>query len=861
MVLVNASLRQPWPVIAFWAVLSVLGLYITVTRFAITTETDQLLRTDAAWANNKLAYEKAFPQLTKVILAVVDGATPEQAEAGAAKLTETLSAHPGSAIEKAWRPDGGPFFQKNGLLFLPTEEVRQTIGQLTAQAPVLLGLSGDPSLRGLLRLLQLGASQGALADNAALLSRLNDVLGEVLEGKQARLSWQELLAGGKAPDPNARRKFVLVDPELNYKALEPAAAATDRIRAAAAELGLTPENGVTVRLTGLAPLADEEFATVKEGAPVHLGLSIAAIAVILYLALRSGRIIAAMLATTAAGLVVTIGAGLLMVGRFNVISVAVAALFLGLGVDFGIQVSVRYRDERFKCDDLTSAMRAAARGVGWSLTLAAASLLVGFFSFLPTDFRGVSELGLITGVGMIFAFLASLTLLPALIAVLRPSGESSSVENKALAALDHWILAHRRAVVVASIALVLAGLPFLTHLHFDANPMHLRSEKTEAVATFLDLSRRPGMTPNTIGVIAPSLDEVRPLAAKLASLPEVAAVRSVFSLIPENQEEKLAIIREGGQALAGLTSAEPPRPVPTDAELVDVLRKTGGILRAPGGPSRGPPSDVAKALANNLDKLADGSPQQRAAAQTALTGDLPGLLSQIGAALTAEPVSIETLPADLRDDWITKDGRARLDVSPKGDSNDNPTLQRFAAAVTKVAPNATGGPIEIVESGKIIVWAFIEAGLLALVGVFVILALALRHPKDVALTLGPLVIATVLTLEFAQLIGMPLNLANVIALPLMLAVGVAFHIYYMVAWRSGVADMLASSLTRAIFFSSLTTGAAFGSLWLSNHPGTASMGKLLTISLAFTLLAAFIMVPAFLGPPRQASGTAPDTRS
>ena len=149
------------------------------------------------------------------------------------------------------------------------------------------------------------------------------------------------------------------------------------------------------------------------------------------------------------------------------------------------------------------------------------------------------------------------------------------------------------------------------------------------------------------------------------------------------------------------------------------------------------------------------------------------------------------------------------------------------------------------------------AGLLALLAIFAILTLALRNARDVALTLGPLVLATILTLETAHLIGMPLNLANIIALPLMLAVGVNFHIYYMIAWRDGVADMLATSLTRAIFFSSLTTGVAFGSLWLSNHPGTASMGKLLTLSLFFTLLAAFIIVPAYLGPPRASPARAP----
>jgi hopanoid biosynthesis associated RND transporter like protein HpnN len=851
--LVQASTRRPWLVIALAAILTLVGLYVSVTRFAITTETDQLLHSDAAWARDKSEFEAAFPHLSRVILAVVDGETPEIAEAGAARLAADLGERPGPNIKKVWRPDGGPFFAKNGLLLLPPEELKRTLGQLQEQQPALSALAGDPTLRGLARLLQLGAGQGALGENGAMLDRVSGVTERVLAGQPARLSWQQLMSGGEAPSGRQLRKFVLIEPILNFDALRPGEAATTRIREAATALGLTSQNGVTVRLTGQPPLADEEFGTIEEGAPLHLGLTVLAIAVILYLALRSGRLIVAVLVTTMAGLIMTIGAGLLMVGRFNVISVAVAALFLGLGVDFSIQLAVRYRDERHKLHELRTSIVAAARGMGWSLTLAALSLLIGFFSFLPTNFTGVSELGLITGVGMVIAFLSCLTLLPALIALMPPPPEPETIEMPGLAKIDHWILGHRKLVILGSTAVVLAGVPFLLKLEFDANPMHLRSEKTEAVATFLDLSRTPGMTPNTLSVLAPSLDTARPLAAKLAALPEVSRVATILTFVPEGQDEKLRLIRAAAEELSDVLSDRPPAPAPSDAELVQALRRSGesllGVAERSG--AQGAP---LKRLGDDFVRLANGTPAQRTAAQEALTGGLPGLFGGLRTALSPERVAVADVPASLRDDWMSRDGRVRIEVAPNGDANDNAVLERFVAAVERVAPNVSGGPVDIVESGKVIARAFMTAGILALIGVFVVLTLALRHWRDVALTLGPLVVATIMTLEAAQLIGMPLNLANVIALPLMLAVGVAFHIYYMIAWREGVADMLASSLTRAIFFSSLTTGVAFGSLWLSNHPGTASMGKLLTISLFFTLVAAFIMVPAFLGPPRAQPG-------
>jgi hopanoid biosynthesis associated RND transporter like protein HpnN len=454
---------------------------------------------------------------------------------------------------------------------------------------------------------------------------------------------------------------------------------------------------------------------------------------------------------------------------------------------------------------------------------------------------------------MIIAYVASLTLLPALLTVLHPPGEPESVETSSLAAVDHWIANNRRLVLVATVVIVVAGLPFLFKLPFDANPMNLRSQKVESVATFLDLAKDPQTTPNTIDVNAPSLETAKAQAKNLEALPEVSHTVTLATFIPEDQDEKLALIRDAAMLLDAVLHPPTVKPPPSDAENIEALRTTATALRDVAGAKTGAANDTARHLADVLDRLAAANPSTRAAAQTAVTVDLVRLLNQLRVALSVdEPVTRDALPPELVREWLAPDGRARIEAFPKGDSNDNAVIERFAAAVRAVAPNATGTPIIIVESGRTVVRAFIEAGLFSLGAIFVILWIALRRALDVALTLGPLVLATIMTLEAAYLLGLPLNFANIIALPLMLAVGVAFHIYYIIAWRAGVADMLASSLTRAIFFSAMTTGVAFGSLCFSSHPGTASIGKLLALSLFFTLLAAFVIVPAFLGPPREA---------
>ena len=259
---------------------------------------------------------------------------------------------------------------------------------------------------------------------------------------------------------------------------------------------------------------------------------------------------------------------------------------------------------------------------------------------------------------------------------------------------------------------------------------------------------------------------------------------------------------------------------------------------------------ACRRLAEAIDGLLKADKPLRDKTEAVFVVPLKVMLSQLGGLLQAKPVTIKTLPEDLQKDWTTPDGRVRVEVLPKGDPNDNETLRKFAAAVKTAAPAAIGGPVSILESGDTIVKAFIQAGLWALLSIAILLWIVLRRLGDVLLTLLPLILAGVVTLEICVLIGLPMNFANIIALPVLLGIGVAFKIYYVTAWRGGKTELLQSSLTRAIFYSAMTTATAFGSLWLSSHPGTSSMGKLLALSLVTTLAAAVLFQPALMGKPR-----------
>ncbi|KST59785.1 hopanoid biosynthesis-associated RND transporter HpnN [Methylobacterium sp. GXS13] len=861
--LVAFSVRYRWIVIALMAFITVASLGVAAHLFRINTDVERLIDPKEPWRQDEINFEKAFPQRGNTIVAVINGETPEETEEAAANLAKALTAHK-NLIETVYRPDGGPFFDKNGLLLMPQAQLDKTLEELTQQQGLLGPLAADPSLRGVMRVLSLGArgvksGDAKLADLDKPMGQIDATLQKVLAGKPARMSWQELLANGESSVTD-KMKFVIIQPVLDFNALEPGYQATKLIRNVAQDLKIDAEHGLRMRLTGTVAVADEEFATLSEDAALNNSIIVGAIVLFLWLALRSGKLVGAVLITTFAGLIVTAALGLIMVKELNPISVAFAALFVGLGIDFGIQFSVRYRADRYEQPTLQSAIRAAARGVGWSLTLAAVSLVAGFFAFLPTAFRGVSELGLIAGVGMVVAYLFSLTLLPALIAVFEPKGEKAAVQTEWLVGVDPWIIRQRKPILIAVGLVTLAGAPLLWHLPFDSNPMHLRSTKTESIATYLDLISNPETSPNLIDVLAPNVDAVPALSKTLAALPVTSSVNSIDTFVPRDQDKKLAAIADTAQLLDPVLNPGRKPPPPTDAENVKALKDAATALNGVAGDGKDAAgAQTAKQLAGTLDKLAGGPVQLREAASVALTKDLVPLLQRLRDLLHPEKITLDNLPPQLKADWVAADGRARIEVHPKGNSNDDEVLRTFSDEVLKVAPHATGAPVATTQSTYTILGAFVQAAVTAFVLIFVILSVALRKPWDVAMTLGPLVIATLWTLMALRIIGMPLNFANIIALPLMLAVGVAFHIYYVIAWRAGVTDMLASSLTRAIFFSALTTGSAFGSLVLSSHPGTASMGKLLALSLFFTLIAAFFVVPATLGePPAQPDDDRPE---
>ena len=850
--IVRTCTRFATPVVIFSLILAVGAGYYTARNFSINTDINTLISPDLDWRKRDNQFEEAFDR-EKLILAVVEARTPELTGAAAKALAEKLAGDT-SHFESVTPLGSGEFFEKNGLLFLPTEEVAQVTGELQSAAPLIEIMAGDPSIRGLTGALETGLAgikrgQAKLDNAARPFNLIAQTVEDVLNKGKATFSWRELVSDKPLTDLD-RRAFIEFKPILDYQALEPGKDATDAIRQAAADLKFPSEYGARVRLTGPVPIANEEYATVQDGAIVNGIGTVVIVLIILWLALHSAKIIFAVFINLFIGLSITTAVGLMMVGSLNLLSIAFAVLFVGLGVDFGIQYSVRYRSERFKNDNLTLALENAARRSAVPLSLAAMATAAGFLCFLPTDYKGISELGKIAGAGMLVAFITSITVLPALLDLLNPPGEKEPVGYAFLAPVDHFLEKHRVIIIVGTLLVVLAGLPLLYFMKFDFNPINLRNPRAELIATFLDLRNDPNTGANAINVMTNSEADAKKIEERLAKLPEVLEVRSLDNFVPQDQPAKLKLIAQAAKILDPALNPDSVDAAPSDQENVEALKSAAESLRKTAGDNKGPGAVASRRLADALSRLAESNEATRDKAQNVFVAPLRIVIDQLKNMLQAQSITLKTLPPEMVNGWKTKDGLMRVEALPKGDPNDNDTLRKFASAVLAAEPNAIGGPVSILKSGDTVVKAFVHAGIWALVVISLLLWLTLRRISDVLMTLVPLLVAGAVTLEICVLIGLPLNFANIVAFPLMLGVGVAFKIYYVTAWRSGRTDLLQTSLTRAIFFSALTTATAFGSLWLSSHPGTASMGKLLALSLVTTLAAVLLFQPALMGKPR-----------
>ncbi|MGC9269914.1 MMPL family transporter [Acidiphilium sp.] len=844
--LVDLSRRRALMVSLGFAVVIALGLVYAVHHLGIDTDTDHLFARSLPWREQQIIFDRAFPQFNNLIVAVVRDVTPEGADATAKALAEGIAADKTNFIDVT-RPGTGRFYRNDGLLLLPEKQLASLLNSIVTAQPFLGQLSADPSAAGLFKALDLMAvgvstGQADLTPYDSQLKSFKAALDQAASGHPTPISWQALLTPGVAAEQGDVR-FVLIHPVLNHGTLEPGGAATAALRRIAAGLPSVKSGQASVNYTGQIPLSDEQFASLTQGMALGLAISLALITLWLMLAVRSWRMIVPILITLVAGLALTLTFAAIAIGTLNLISVAFAILFVGLAVDFAIQFCVRLRDVRTRESDPAMALVGAADEAGTQIALASVATACGFLAFAPTSFIGVAELGEIAGVGMLIAFFCTVTLLPALLAFTKPRGEAERIGF----ALGDWgdrsLRRHGRPVLVVFALLALAGIGAASTISFDANPLDTQNPDTEAMRTLKTLLGKSVTNPFYIDALAPNLTAARALAARFAALPEVAQVISGTTFVPTHQTIKLAMIAQTQGILAPSLASGPVPPV-TPARLREAATKAAAQIAdiAAQLPKTSPLLGIGRAL-ERLKTLPDARLMQ---ANTALVYYLPGELNRLNDALSAQRITEANLPAAVKQDWFLPDGRVRLQIIPTAAAQTSAGLWRFVAAAQRIVKVVSGPAATTVATAKTILGAFREAAALGAVAIAVILMVFLRSVRDSALVVATLALSAFLTALFARLAGIRLDYANIIALPLLMGVGVSFNVYFVMNWRAGMRNLLGSATARAVLFSALTTGTAFGSLAASHDRGTASLGAVLLISLGAVLIATFMFLPALL---------------
>ena len=865
--------RLAWLVMAVAAVMSAASLYLAFTGLRIDTDPLDLLSSSLPVRQAQAAYESRFPATAAPLVLVVEADAPERADAAADALADALA--DAEAVEAVDRPGGGDYFAKQGLLFREPAELERLADRLTSSLPLVASLRSDPSVVTLADRLErvlgfLGGEPPAALRGA--MHRLAQAFEDHAGDAPGSLSWRRFLTslegepGGAIPG-GVSRAVVTVAPVLDYGRFDAAGGAVASVRRVIDEIESRPAyRGVEVRVTGSAALAAEEKRTLLVSMEIIGPLSLVLVSLVLLLALRAAPVLLGTVTALVVGLILTAGFAALAVGRLNLISIAFAVLYVGLGADFAIHFALRYRTELRKCGNCHDAITRTERRTWGTLAMCAVTTAMGFVAFVPTAYRGVSELGVIAGGGMLISLAVTMTVIPAVLTLMPKPRRPPKVRPvpRPMVAVLRLPVKHRGWVLGAAGAAAVAAGVLLPQLRFNPDPLDLRDPGSEAVRALRDLAGDRTLGRYAITAMAEGPEAAHALKAELQRRGDLfQRVVTLESFVPGDQPVKLAVIRRLRLAVRAATGGGPlgdvgePRAYTVEARLA-ALRSLRDALA-------GVPGEAAGRLGGAVSAVIDRTEAMRGEDAAAyldrlrdrLLGTLPLALSRLDRALEAEAVTLETLPGELRSQWVSgaaPSGGAtwRVEALPAERFESVSAMRPAVDAVREAAGarSVTGGPVLQIASGDAVVSAFRMALALAVVGIAVVLLLRLRSVGLTALVLVPLLLGGALTGAFMVVAGMPLNFANVIALPLLLGVGVDNGIHMVHRREHGMpshGNLLETTTARAVLFSALTTLCSFGNLAISPHPGMASMGVVLTVGVVLMLGCTLILLPAFFG--------------
>jgi hopanoid biosynthesis associated RND transporter like protein HpnN len=881
--LVRLSCRRPAVTVAISLLLAALSIAYTTHALTFKTSTRALLPQDAGYVIRYAEYAKEFGELEDIVV-VVEAGSFEGARAYAARLTEELKGSEVKFHRVAYRIDPKRF-EGRQLLYLSTAELREIRDKIFDHQEFMESFAGDPSLARLLEgvntqmaaafvsnLFDIGLQDRDLPVDTRFLRVLLDQMASRLERPAPyRSPWGTLFSFGEDPPDDAgyflsddkSLLFILVETPPSQKgSFMGDQAAIETIRGAVARLKPAFPN-VQAGVTGAPALSNDEMTAAFHDSGIADVLAFALTLLVMTLAfVRVGKPLL-MLGVLAVTMAWSMGVVTLTVGHLTLFSVMFISIVVGIGIDYGIYYLFRYEEEIFLGRNLREALELTAARTGPGMLIGALTAAGTFFVLMLTDFRGIQELGFIAGIAILLAWVGMITLFPAALMLVdrhhadRPRGHrprAHQLERLRVPFLDR-LVTYPRTILIGAGLLTAFSLWAVPRVGFDYNVLNLQAKGTESVAwerRILSTTGRSGFTGLSS---ASSLEELRAKQAAFEKLPSVSETESVLRVIPDDQAEKIAVIKSFAPLVAPIRVGR-SSPVELDrlkTALADIKRRFD-VVAVEAGAKLPAEVRVVREKTIAVQRLLARSNRDSAEAalnylQAQLYRDFVSKFYSLQRNLGPTAVTIKDVPEELRRKFIGENGRFLIQIHPKVDTWEKAGAAQFVRDLRTVDPDVTGPPVITYEATTLMERAYLTGSAYAFVLVGGLSLLMIRRLRTSLLGLVPMVLGVLWTIGLMHVCGVKFNLANIWGLPLIIGTAAEFGLNVILSHLEGRAHggpLVARSAVLGVTLNGITTMVGFGSLMIASHQGIFSLGLLLTLGSACGLAAALLVLPVVL---------------
>lgn len=851
-------------------------IFYIATHLGFSTRRSDLISAQAKYQRDFIRFQQDF-QIQDSLVATVESESRDKNREFVERVAARLGKEPGLFRNIYYKGDLKSMGPK-ALLFLPEKVLEELEQAIHANRPLIETFSRANNLNTLFelvnrQLIRLGESQPRALDEDSFVRAL-PALERVVRLATRSVAHQsplyapgiEALFGDKqSADEQSiylifgRGRIYMLTVQAADKNNE--GAAVSRLREIVEQT--RPEvPGVNAGITGQPVLEFDEMQQARHDTDLAAAVSLVLSALIFIYGYHEFRRPLMATFSLLVGIAYTLAFAALTVHRLNILSITLVPILIGLGIDFGVHLIARYEEELRRGAIRQTAMRKALAFTGVGIFTSGFTMAGAFFAMILTDFKGIREMGLISGVGLLVCLIPMMTLLPVLLVQGKPVPASETPPSRAGRRRQHLeriCLNWPWTILICGIFFTFFSVWQFSKVRFDYNLLNLQTPELAAVELEKKLLESGSGSLLYCAVTANSLPEALQIEQKLKGLPSIASVVSLAPYLTEDQQGKLSAVARIKAEIAAfhmpLPNTEPvnlQKLERTIAELESYLAVARERLRSAGSadPLERRVASLSEALELFRKSIQNDDSQTAAnlaAFQRGILADLSEVISIIARQRDDERLRIEDLPAFLRDFFISRTGKFLVQAYPKGDVWQRETQEKFLRELRAVAPNATGSPVQFYEYTTMVKESFQKAALYAVGVIAIMIFLHFRKLASVLLAFLPVLLGSCWTLGLMGLLHIPFNPVNIMSLTLVIGIGVTsgIHILNRLAEEANP-GILSRSTGKAVLVSALTTMAGFGSLTVAKHQGIASLGAVMLIGTGMCMVASLAFLPAVL---------------